>query len=183
MNAFLIPFLTILVTEIGDNSFLTLAYLASKSHKRLTVLGASMLAYGIMNTSSALIGHGLAEFIDFEILKWIAGLIFIGFGLASFLIKENPHADPHTKIKKIFLTTFTLILLTEILDRSNFATALFATQLDVFMVIAGVLSAHVFTALLAIELGKRILHKIPTHLLSKLGGLLFLGIGVWTMLS
>ena len=181
MDAFLIPFAAILITEIGDNSFLTLAYLASKSQKHLTVFGAAMLAYGLMNTTGALIGHGLAEFIDFNILKWIAGLIFMSFGLAAFFVKENPHADPHAKIQKLFLTTFTLIFLTEILDRSNFSTALFATQLDVFKVITGVLFAHIFTSILAIEFGKRVLHKISVHHLTKLGGILFLGIGIWTL--
>lgn len=180
MNGFLIPFVTILLTEIGDNSFLTLAYLASKSHKRITVLSAAMLAYIFMNSTSAFIGHRLTDFIDFTILKSIAGIIFIGFGLASFFIKEKKDIKSPPQIKKLFITTFTLILLTEILDRSNFATILFATQYETLHVIIGVLSAHILTAILAIELGKRVLHKIPTHLLTKLGGILFLTIGLWT---
>lgn len=182
MHAFLFPFLAILVTEIGDNSFLTLAYLASKSHRRWIVLAGAMLAYTLMNSASALIGHTLATTINFELLRWIAGILFIGFGLAAFFIKEKEEVAKPSHIKKIFLTTFTLIFLTEILDRSNFSTALFATQYEPGPVIIGVLSAHILTALLAIEFGKRLLHKIPTPLLTKLGGLLFLGIGLWTVL-
>lgn len=180
--AFFIPFATILVTEIGDNSFLTLAYLASKSHRRLTVLAAAMLAYAIMNGVSVVLGNTLADVLNVTLLHGAAGLVFIGFGLAAFFIKENPHADPHAVFKKLFLTTLVLILATEILDRSNFSTLLFATQYDALRVIAGVLTAHLIAALIAIELGKRLLHRIPARLLTQVGGLLFLAIGAYTLL-
>lgn len=180
LEGILIPFFTILIAEIGDSSFLLLAYLASKSHKRWVVLIAAISAYLIMNSFTAFIGYRIKEFIPFEILKWTAGGFFLLFGIISLRHSEEKEKAPETKMThgKLFITTFSVIILTEIVDRSNFATAIFATQYPPIEVVIGIFSAHLITSIAAIELGKRVFKKINISILKKIGAIIFIAIGI-----
>jgi Ca2+/H+ antiporter, TMEM165/GDT1 family len=180
MDGLILPFLTVLLAELGDKSFLTVSLLASKTNRHLTVFGGAFTAYIIINTLTAFAGHSLADMINLEILTIGAGIIFILFGIKSILSKEE--TSPETlQASTLFRSTFGLIFIAEIGDRTNIATGLFATQYHPLIVLLGVLTALAIVTLLAIELGKWMAKRVNHTLIAQISGLIFIAIGVWML--
>lgn len=176
----IIPFCAIFIGELGDNSFLLLAYLSTKTHRRKTILAAALLAYLVMNSTSAWLGHSFKQWIDLELLRWATGGLFIALGMIALLKKEEtekPKESSSLSHKKIFFYTLGTILAAEVIDRSNIGTGLFATHYPPLQVVIGVFSAHMITSILAIEFGKRFLLKINPVRLTQIAALIFIGSG------
>jgi len=84
---------------------------------------------------------------------------------------------------KVMLTTFGMILLAELGDKTQLATFAFAaenkTRLAVFLGSAGAL---VLTSLLAVVFGSAVSRLIPPHYIRVGAGTLFIFIGLWMLL-
>lgn len=85
---------------------------------------------------------------------------------------------------KVLLTTFGMIFLAELGDKTQLATFTFAAEsesrLAVFIGSAGAL---VLTSLLAVVLGSWIARLVPTNYIKVAAGVLFLFLGVWMIFS
>jgi putative Ca2+/H+ antiporter (TMEM165/GDT1 family) len=85
---------------------------------------------------------------------------------------------------KVMLTTFGMIFLAELGDKTQLATFAFAaeskTRLAVFLGSAGAL---VLTSLLAVVFGSAVSRLVPAHYIKTGAGALFLLLGLWMMLS
>jgi putative Ca2+/H+ antiporter (TMEM165/GDT1 family) len=84
---------------------------------------------------------------------------------------------------KIFLTTFGMIFLAELGDKTQLATFAFAakseSRLSVFIGSAGAL---VVTSLLAVTLGAAISRFVPANYMKIGAGVLFIILGLWMLL-
>jgi putative Ca2+/H+ antiporter (TMEM165/GDT1 family) len=84
---------------------------------------------------------------------------------------------------KIFLTTFGMIFLAELGDKTQLATLAFAGEsrspLSVFLGSAGAL---VVTSLLAVTLGGAISRFVPANYMKIGAGVLFIILGLWMLL-
>ncbi len=183
INDFLIPLVTVLLAEWGDNSFLLLAYVATKTKRHALVFWAAISAYVTMNALTAFLGSAVTEWLKPEIIKPIVGSIFILMGLSVFLMKEKENWDDGVKTHHLFRSVFTLILLAEIVDRSNIAVGLFSTHYQPAMVVLGVTAAHLCITGLAIRTGKWIGKKINHAIISKIGAVLFIAVGATILIS
>lgn len=183
MNDFLIPMITVLLAEWGDNSFLLLAYIATKTKRHALVFWAAITAYVSMNALTAFLGSAVTEWLKPEILKPIVGGIFILMGLSAFLMKEKEDWDDGVKTHHLFRSVFVLILLAEIVDRSNIAVGLFSTHYHPALVVMGVTGAHLLITGLAIRTGKWIGEKINHKIISKIGAAIFIIIGLIIVLA
>ena len=85
---------------------------------------------------------------------------------------------------KVMLTTFGMIFLAELGDKTQLATFVFAaeskTRLAVFL---GSASALVLTSLLAVIFGSSLSRLIPTNYIKVGAGALFLLLGLWILIS
>jgi putative Ca2+/H+ antiporter (TMEM165/GDT1 family) len=85
---------------------------------------------------------------------------------------------------KVMITTFVMIFLAELGDKTQLATFAFAaehkTRLAVFLGAAGAL---VLTSLLAVVFGSYISRLIPAHYIKIGAGALFVLMGLWMLLS
>ena len=85
---------------------------------------------------------------------------------------------------KVMFTTFGMIFLAELGDKTQLATFAFAaeskTRLAVFL---GSTSAPVLTFLLAVVFGSAVSRLIPTNYIKVGAGALFLLLGLWMLLS
>jgi putative Ca2+/H+ antiporter (TMEM165/GDT1 family) len=79
-KVFVSTFVTIFIAELGDKT--QFAALAASAGTRSTgsVLLAVVLALAAAGTMGVLAGRLLGDFISPQILKWPAGILFIGMG-------------------------------------------------------------------------------------------------------
>jgi putative Ca2+/H+ antiporter (TMEM165/GDT1 family) len=82
ISAFFAIFVTIFVAELGDKTQLaTMLYSSQGQHSKWMIFGASALALIASSALGVLTGAVVNKFISPEVLRWIAGLGFIGVGL------------------------------------------------------------------------------------------------------
>jgi putative Ca2+/H+ antiporter (TMEM165/GDT1 family) len=82
LKLFATVFGTIFVAELGDKTQLaTLLYASDAAHPKLTVFAASAAALVLTSALGVLAGSLIAEYVDPRVVRWVAGLGFIGVGL------------------------------------------------------------------------------------------------------
>jgi putative Ca2+/H+ antiporter (TMEM165/GDT1 family) len=92
MKLFATVFGTIFVAELGDKTQLaTLLYASDAAHPKLTVFAASAAALVLTSALGVLAGSLVAEYVDPRVMRWVAGLAFIGVGL-WVLVSGESHA-------------------------------------------------------------------------------------------
>ncbi|KAF7723201.1 hypothetical protein EC973_002276 [Apophysomyces ossiformis] len=89
-RSFLISLLMIIVSEIGDKTFLIAAIMAMK-HSRLVVFAAAFCSLALMSVLSACLGHVVPNLIPKQYTDILAALLFLGFGVR--MMWEAYHMD------------------------------------------------------------------------------------------
>jgi putative Ca2+/H+ antiporter (TMEM165/GDT1 family) len=177
IKAFIIPFLTIGIAELGDKTQLAILCLASNTRKYYQLLLGVILAFLIADGLAILLGDLLAGLVPASLVKTICGIIFILFGIFTLLNRKEEEAE--CKLKNPFLSGFGIVLLSEMGDKTQIASGMFAAKFNPFMVFLGVISALTILSLIAIYLGKYILSKLDRRIVSLTAGILFIIIGVY----
>ncbi|CCX10017.1 hypothetical protein FPQ18DRAFT_51523 [Pyronema domesticum] len=86
MHSFALSFLMIIMSEIGDKTFLIAALMAMK-HSRLVVFSAAFASLVIMSMLSAILGHAVPTLIPKAWTAFLAGGLFLVFGVK--MLKEG----------------------------------------------------------------------------------------------
>ncbi|MBW2291896.1 MAG: TMEM165/GDT1 family protein [Deltaproteobacteria bacterium] len=82
---------TIFVAELGDKTQLaTLLYASNAANPKLTVFVASAAALVLTSALGVLGGSLVAEHVNPNAMRWIAGLGFIAVGLWVLVSGESP---------------------------------------------------------------------------------------------
>ncbi|KAG2230156.1 hypothetical protein INT48_004026 [Thamnidium elegans] len=89
-KSFVISLLMIIVSEIGDKTFLIAAIMAMK-HSRLVVFAAAFSSLAIMSVLSAVLGHVVPNLIPKQYTDVCASLLFLCFGVR--MMYEAYHMD------------------------------------------------------------------------------------------
>jgi putative Ca2+/H+ antiporter (TMEM165/GDT1 family) len=89
-KSFVFSLLMIIVSELGDKTFLIAAIMAMK-HSRVVVFAAAFSSLLIMSILSAFLGHVVPNLIPKEYTDVCAALLFLGFGLR--MIYEAYHME------------------------------------------------------------------------------------------
>ncbi|KAF9130298.1 hypothetical protein BGW39_003259 [Mortierella sp. 14UC] len=82
-QSFFLSLAMIVVSEIGDKTFLIAAIMAMK-HPRLLVFSAALSALAIMTFLSAAFGHAVPNLIPRTYTNYLAALLFFCFGIRMF---------------------------------------------------------------------------------------------------
>lgn len=181
MESFLVPFVTIGLAEIGDKTQLALFCLASKTRAHLSLLLGALLAFTLSDGLAIALGGLVSRVIPLTYIKILAGMMFIGFGILTALRPGEEITE--CELKRPFLTSFTMVFASEIGDKTQIATALFAASYKPFLVFAGVICALGLLSVVAIYLGQFLFPKIKPRIRSYLAGALFILIGLWQLLE
>jgi putative Ca2+/H+ antiporter (TMEM165/GDT1 family) len=79
---------TIFVAELGDKTQLaTLLYASDAAHPKLTVFAASATALVLTSAVGVVAGSLVAEYVSPAVVRWVAGLGFIGVGIWVLLAR------------------------------------------------------------------------------------------------
>jgi putative Ca2+/H+ antiporter (TMEM165/GDT1 family) len=85
---------------------------------------------------------------------------------------------------KTLAVIFGSVFLAELGDKTQLATMLYATEKSVrpLHVFIAASSALVFSTLLAVVFGEMVTRVVPAKTLKSIAGLVFVGVGLWTIL-
>lgn len=76
----MLSFLMIIVSEIGDKTFLIAAIMAMK-HSRLVVFAGAFSSLFVMSVLSAFLGHVVPNLLPAQYTTWMAAILFFCFGI------------------------------------------------------------------------------------------------------
>ena len=90
LKLFATVFGTIFVAELGDKTQLaTLLYASDAAHPKLTVFAASAAALILTSALGVLAGSLVAEYVNPKVMRWVAGIGFIGVGIWVLVSGES----------------------------------------------------------------------------------------------
>ena len=190
-------FMVIIVSEIGDKTFLIAAVMALQ-HSRLLVFSAAMAALLVMTVLSAIMGVVLPELLSKQYAEIAASILFLifGFKLAREASKmtgnecmnelDEVQADVRDAEKKleegtieekskfsevtnIWIQTFLMTFIAEWGDRSQIATVALSGSQNFYWVIIGGILGHAICSGVAVIGGKlvKIIYKLATRISAK----------------
>ena len=79
VNPFILSISMILVSEIGDKTFLISALMAMR-HSRVVIFTASIASLAVMTVLSGILGHTLPTILSRRVTQFVASFLFLVFG-------------------------------------------------------------------------------------------------------
>jgi Ca2+/H+ antiporter, TMEM165/GDT1 family len=183
LDEILIPLVAVGLAEMGDKTQLSILLLSSRTREYVQLLAGIMLAFLLADGFAILVGSWVTNVIPVHLVKLISGAVFVLFGI--LILKGNKDKDEESNLspKNAFLSGFTMIFLSEWGDKTQIASALFATEYNPWMVFLGVMAALLILSIMAVYLGKFLAGKIDRRVITKVAGAVFLLIGLSFMVS
>jgi putative Ca2+/H+ antiporter (TMEM165/GDT1 family) len=122
-------------------------------------------------------GSWITSIVSIRYVKIVSGIVFIIFGVLMLLRKEKE--DKEKKFyQNAFVSGLVLILLTEWGDKTQIASALFATKYNAVMVFVGTILALSILSILAVYFGKIIAERINKKIITKIAAVVFIIMGI-----
>lgn len=176
---FLTSFGIIFLAELGDKTQLTAMALATRYPWKKVFLGIAA-AFALLNLGAVLVGKLLFAFIPLFWIKLVSGLLFLFFGAATLRANEDEEGGKGrpASARGAVVTSFLMILLAELGDKTQLVTTSLAAQHDAILaVFSGSTLALWAVSLLGIFLGRQLTRVIPLSTIHKGAGILFLLFG------
>jgi len=172
----------ILLAELGDKTQLTVISL-SCSYQPLPVFIGSMLGFLVVDGISIIIGSSLASFIPITWITMVSGVIFILFGLMTLYSKKAEEDQRKASGRSPLISSFSMIALGELGDKTQIASIALAAESGWDSVLIGVMMAFALLVSLGCVFGARILSRLPKRTLRIGTALLFIILGVASLVS
>jgi putative Ca2+/H+ antiporter (TMEM165/GDT1 family) len=183
LNDIIIPLLAVGLAEMGDKTQLSVLLLSSRTREYTQLLAGIMLAFLLADGFAILVGSWVTNVIPVHLVKLISGAVFILFGVMILRGDKEAEEDSRLSPRNAFVSGFSMIFLSEWGDKTQIASALFATEYDPRLVLVGVMTALLILSVMAIYLGKFLASRIDRKRITKVAGIVFLLIGISFMLS
>lgn len=187
MQEFLISTAIVALAEMGDKTQLLALLLAARFQKPVPIIAAILAATLINHGVSAFLGQWITTLFSPTVLMWILALGFIG--MAIWMLIPDQLDDEDENIQKwqrfgVFGATFVLFFLAEIGDKTQIATVALAARYDsIFWVMLGTTFGMMLANVPAVFVGHKMAERLPVALIHKIGAVIFLIIGVSTVLQ
>ena len=168
---------------MGDKTQLSVLLLSSRTREYAQLLAGVMLAFLLVDGFAILVGSWVTNVIPLHLVKLISGAVFILFGIMTLRGDQEEEEEGSLSPRNAFVSGFSMIFLSEWGDKTQIASALFATEYDPRLVFVGVMTALLILSIMAIYLGKFLASRIDRRLITKAAGVVFLLIGISFVLS
>lgn len=183
LNDIVIPLLAVGLAEMGDKTQLSVLLLSSRTREYAQLLAGIMLAFLLADGFAILVGSWVTEVIPVHLVKLVSGAVFILFGAMILRGSKEEEEESRLSPRNAFVSGFSMIFLSEWGDKTQIASALFATEYDPRLVFIGVMTALLILSAMAIYLGKFLAGRIDRKRITRIAGVVFLLIGLSFMLS
>jgi putative Ca2+/H+ antiporter (TMEM165/GDT1 family) len=175
------PFSVVFLAEMGDKSQLVCMILATR-HRHWPVLAGATAGFLVLNTLAVAFGAGLSHWLPERILAGIVAILFAVFGILSLSAKEEEHEPINERSGHgIFITTFLMIFLAEMGDKTQIAVAGMASTLPATAVWIGATLALFSTSALGVIAGRKLLSQFTLRRLHQISGVFFLVLAVFAL--
>ncbi len=167
------------VAEFGDKSQLVCMTLATR-HRHWPVLWGAVAAFALLNGLAVMFGAAVGQWLP---ERWVAAavaVLFAGFGLRSLLVEHDDEAEACVERsgRGVVLTTFLMIFLAELGDKTQIAVAGLGATESPWAVWVGATAALATTSGIGIWAGKTVLRRVSARTVHVVGGLVFLSFAV-----
>lgn len=183
LDDLIIPLLAVGLAEMGDKTQLSILLLSSRTNEYARLLLGVMLAFLLADGFAILVGSWVNEVIPVHLVKVVSGLVFILFGILILRGESEDEETGSLSAKGAFISGFSMIFLSEWGDKTQIASALFATEYDPRMVFLGVMIALFALTVMAIFLGRYLSQRIDRKAITRAAGVVFLLIGLSFLFS
>lgn len=183
LDDIIIPLLAVGLAEMGDKTQLSILLLSSRTNEYARLLSGVMLAFLLADGFAILVGSWVNEVIPVHLVKVVSGLVFILFGILILKGGSEDEEAGSLSAKGAFISGFSMIFLSEWGDKTQIASALFATEYDPRMVFLGVMIALFALTVMAIFLGRYLSQRIDRKAITRAAGVVFLLIGLSFLFS
>ena len=173
--------------EMGDKTQLLALLLAARFKKPIPIILAILAATLINHGVSAALGQWITAVLD---PLWHVWGLSIGFiAMAAWMLVPDQLDDETESINRwqkygVFGATFILFFIAEIGDKTQIATVALAAKYDsIFLVTVGTTIGMLIANVPAVLIGDRFASRLPIALIHKIGALIFLVLGVMTLVA
>lgn len=186
MQAFLVSTGLVAVAEIGDKTMLLAIVLAARFRRPgpilAGILAATLANHALAATVGAVAGHSFGG----DWLKWVLGLLFLGFGVWALIPDrfEASEAPEAVRAGSVFLTTAIAFFLVEMGDKTQIATLALAARFgDIALVAAGTTLGMMIANAPAVLIGEAAAERLPLRYIRWAAAASFAAIGVWILIA
>ena len=180
----LTTFSLIALAEMGDKTQL-IAIALSTRYSKTHVFAGLLAAFVLLTALAVVVGEVVFAFIGPHIIGIVAGLLFILFGVITILMDDDDDGDiKNPGGRSAFMTTFSLIALAELGDKTEIAVIALSAQYHApIMVFLGAVLGLGLVGALGVAIGGKLQTIIPMKKLRIGSGILFLVFGVLFLLE
>ena len=184
MDAFHVSTGIVALAEIGDKTQLLAFLLAARFRRPLPIVFGILVATVANHAFAAAVGALVSKLLGPEVMRWVLGLAFIGMA-AWIMVPDDIDEDEAAPARfGVFATTVLAFFLAEMGDKTQVATvALAARYASAVAVVAGTTLGMMLANVPAVYFGDRIAGRVPLKLVHGLAALIFLVLGVATLLG
>ncbi len=178
LTPLLTTFSLIAIAELGDKTQLTVIAL-SAGYDRIKVFAGVILAFTLVTGLGVLAGATLFQYVPSYLIKILAGLLFVVFGIWILFSREKCDEDEKPSLGNPLLSTFSMITLAEMGDKTQLSAVTLAAKYDSpYLVFAGAVLALASISLLGIFLGRKLCEIVPLPKIKLGAGALFILFGI-----
>ena len=187
MQELLSSTLIVALAEMGDKTQLLALLLAARFKKPIPIIWAILAATLINHGVSAALGQWITAVLNPLWLVWGLSIGFIA--MAAWMLVPDQLDDETESINRwqkygVFGATFILFFIAEIGDKTQIATVALAAKYDsIFLVTVGTTIGMLIANVPAVLIGDRFASRLPIALIHKIGALIFLVLGVMTLVA
>lgn len=170
-------FLVIFLAELGDKTQVVCMTLSARFRGLPVFLGA-ITAFALLNVLAVIFGAALTEWIPEKFLIIGVTLLFAFYGIQALRASDGEEAlEDETASRDghgIFMTAFLMIFLAELGDKTQIAAAGLAVTAPPIPVWIGATLGVGLSTVLAVVVGKKLVHHVPIKIIHKVSGIFFL---------
>lgn len=180
----LTSFLLIFLAEFGDKSQIVCMTLASRYRSSAIAWGA-IAAFAVLNLLAVTLGVLISRWVPETFITALVVALFFLFGIQAFRASQEDSDETGTEIdpRHLFISTFAMVFLAELGDKTQIAVAGLATQFPILTIWLSSTLALTLTTVMGVFAGKRWLSRLPTMWIHLLSGTVFMSLAFFGTLN
>jgi putative Ca2+/H+ antiporter (TMEM165/GDT1 family) len=185
MESLLVSTGVVALAEVGDKTQLLAFVLAARFRRPLPIVAGILLATLFNHGIAGALGAWITTAVDPLVLRWVLGVSFVA--MAVWTMIPDRIEDDEARVAQrlgVFGATLVAFFLVEMGDKTQIATIAMAAHFpSAILVVAGTTLGMLIADVPAVFVGERLAARIPMRLVHAIAALVFLGLGVATLLG